>query len=302
MCAGTPNPVGGGPRRGDEGIILDRGEPPGVPRGAFRIAYDGRPFHGFQRQPSVPTVEGALFDALRDLGVLGDEADKPPGYAAAGRTDAGVFGLGQTVAFDAPEWLTPRAYNGQLPATVRAWAHADAPTDFHATHDAASRAYEYHLYAPGADLELARAAVDRLRGTHDFRDLSAVSSGNTTRRLRTATVERDGEFLVLGVRGDGFLHELVRRLVSLVRSVATGVVPVERVDSVLTPGTLPDHEIPPAAPPGGLVFVDAAYPGLAFEPDRRGAESVREVFGERATRATRRGRLCRRIAGGVGED
>jgi tRNA pseudouridine38-40 synthase len=273
-----------------------------VPRRAFRIAYDGRPFHGFQRQPSVPTVEDALFDALRDLGVLTAAADRPSGYAAAGRTDAGVFGLGQTVAFDAPEWLAPRAYNGELPAAVRAWAHADVPGDFHATHDAASRAYEYHLYAPDADLELARVAVDRLRGTHDFRDLSAVSSGNTTRTLTTAAVERDDDFLVLRVRGDGFLHELVRRLVSLVRSVATAAVPVERVDSALTPGTLPDHEIPPPAPPGGLVLVEAAYPGLSFEPDAHGVESVREVFGDRAVRATMRGRLCRRVAGGVGGD
>jgi tRNA pseudouridine38-40 synthase len=282
------------------GIIPDRHEPPGVSRHAYRIAYDGRPFHGFQRQPSVPTVEDALFGALRELGVLADDADKPPGYAAAGRTDAGVFGLGQTVAFDAPDWLTPRAYNGELPAAVRAWAHADVPDGFHATHDAASRAYEYHLYGPEADLELARRAVDRLRGTHDFRDLSAVSSGNTTRTLTRATVERDGDFLVVSVRGDGFLHELVRRLVSLVRSVATEAVPVERVDSVLAPGTLPDHEIPPPAPPGGLVFVDAAYPGQTFEPDHRGAESAREVFGDRAVRATTRGRLCRRVAGGVG--
>ncbi|MFD1647284.1 tRNA pseudouridine(38-40) synthase TruA [Haloarchaeobius litoreus] len=273
-----------------------------MPRRAFRVAYDGRPFHGFQRQPSVPTVEDTLFDALRDLGVLADDADKPSGYAAAGRTDAGVFGLGQTVAFDAPDWLTPRAYNGELPASVRAWAYADAPDGFHATHDAASRAYEYHLYAPDADLELAGEAVDRLRGTHDFRDLSAVSAGNTTRTLTTATVERDDDFLVLGVRGDGFLHELVRRLVSLVRAVATREVPVGRVDSVLTPGTLPDHEIPPPAPPGGLVFVDAEYLGLDFEPDSRGTESVREVFGDRAARATTRSRLCRRVADGVDGD
>lgn len=271
-------------------------------RRAFRVAYDGRPYHGFQRQPSLPTVEDSLFDALRELGVLAADADKPPGYAAAGRTDAGVFGLGQTVAFDAPEWLTPRAFNGELPAAVRAWAHTDTPTGFHATHDATSRGYEYQLYAPDADLALAREAADRLRGTHDFRDLSAVSSGNTTRTLTTAKVTRDGDFLVLSVRGDGFLHELVRRLVSLVQAVASGAVPPARVDSVLTPGTLPDHEIPPPAPAGGLVFLDATYPGLDFEPDPRGVESVREVFGERAARATTRGRLCRRVVDGVADD
>ena len=115
---------------------------------AFRLAYDGRPFYGFQRQPTVPTVEGALFDALVDLSVLSPDADKPTGYAAAGRTDAGVSAAAQTVAFECPEWLTPRALNSELPATIRAWASADVPEDFHATHDATRREYVYHLYAP----------------------------------------------------------------------------------------------------------------------------------------------------------
>jgi tRNA pseudouridine38-40 synthase len=52
---------------------------------AFRIAYDGQPYRGFQRQPDVPTVEDALLGALRDLDVLPADADTPPGSAAAGR-------------------------------------------------------------------------------------------------------------------------------------------------------------------------------------------------------------------------
>ena len=105
---------------------------------AYRVAYDGRPFHGFQRQPDVSTVADALLDALRDLGVAFD-GDVPPGYAAAGRTDAGVSALAQTVAFEAPAWLSPAAFNSELPASVRAWAAADAPEGFHATHDAVER-------------------------------------------------------------------------------------------------------------------------------------------------------------------
>jgi len=52
---------------------------------AFRIAYDGQPYRGFQCQPDVPTVEDALLGTLRDLDVLPADADAPPGYAAAGR-------------------------------------------------------------------------------------------------------------------------------------------------------------------------------------------------------------------------
>ena len=49
---------------------------------AYRIAYDGQPYHGFQRQPDVPTVEDALLSALRALDVLEAGGDTPPGYAS----------------------------------------------------------------------------------------------------------------------------------------------------------------------------------------------------------------------------
>ena len=119
---------------------------------AFRLAYDGTGYRGFQRQPHGETVEDAILEALEALGV-GFEDGTPAGYAAAGRTDAGVSARAQTVAFEAPEWLTPRAFNAELPADVRAWASADVPGSFHATHDAVERHYRYFLYAPPSNVE-----------------------------------------------------------------------------------------------------------------------------------------------------
>ena len=99
---------------------------------AFRLAYDGTGYRGFQRQPHGETIEDAVFEALAELGVEFEDG-APVGYAAAGRTDAGVSARAQTVAFEAPTWLTPRAFNGDLPADVRAWAAAEVPPAFHAT-------------------------------------------------------------------------------------------------------------------------------------------------------------------------
>ncbi|WP_134671002.1 tRNA pseudouridine(38-40) synthase TruA [Halorussus marinus] len=263
---------------------------------AFRVAYDGRPFHGFQRQPDVPTVEDRLFDALRALGV----ADrKPDGYAAAGRTDAGVSAVAQTVAFECPDWLTPAAFNSELPGSIRAWASADAPPDFHATHHAASRAYEYHCYAPGADLDRARAALDDLRGEHDFHNLTP-DEANTVRELR-GEVRRDGAYLVFALRAGGFVREMIRRVVSLVRAVATGDAPASKVERVLgaEPIQGPDGVAP--APAFPLVLTDASYPSLSFRPDATAAASAREVFEdlreERATAARVAAAVARRIDG-----
>jgi len=85
---------------------------------AYRVAYDGRPYSGFQRQPDVPTVEGTVLAALGRLGVCELDAI-PEGYAAAGRTDAGVSAVAQTVAFDAPDWLAPAAFNRRPTTTGR---------------------------------------------------------------------------------------------------------------------------------------------------------------------------------------
>jgi len=240
---------------------------------AFRVAYDGRPFHGFQRQPDVPTVEGRIFDALGDLGVADG---KPDGYAAAGRTDAGVSAVAQTVAFECPDWLSPAALNSELPGSVRAWASADTPADFHATHHAASRAYVYHLYAPDADLDRARDALDRLRGEHDFHNLTPDDE-NTVRELR-GEVRRDGAYLVFALRAGGFVREMVRRVVSLVRAVATGDASPAKVERVLDPERIqgPDGVAP--APAFPLVLADVTYSTLSFAVDPEAAASAREAF------------------------
>lgn len=242
---------------------------------AYRIAYDGRPFSGFQRQPDVHTVEDALLDALRALDAA-DDRDVPAGYAAAGRTDAGVSAVAQTVAFDAPSWLTPAALNSELPAEVRAWASADAPDAFHATHDAVSRTYTYHLYAPDADAGRAQRACDALSGEHDFHNLSLDETG-TVRDL-TVSVERDGPFLVFELSAGGFARQLVRRTVSVAAAVARGEAEIRRIDRVLGARPLDGPAGVAPAPAYPLVLTDVTYPNLAFTVDADAAASAGEVF------------------------
>ena len=266
---------------------------------AFRVAYDGRPFHGFQRQPTVPTVEDAVFDALESLGVF-DRADRdrPEGYAAAGRTDAGVSATAQTVAVECPEWCTPRALNGELPADVRAWASAPAPAGFHATHDAVRRAYVYHLYAPDLDDDRAADAAAILHGEHDFRNLTTDEAG-TVRDL-SVDVERDGAFLAIHVAADGFPRHLVRRVASVVRGVGAGDRPLSWVRRLLGSDPLDGPAGVPTAPPEPLVLTGVSYPDLSFERDPEAAASAVEVFGDRRREGRVRARVADRLASAVG--
>jgi tRNA pseudouridine38-40 synthase len=276
---------------------------------AFRLAYDGRPFYGFQRQPSVPTVEDAFFDALRRLDVLEEDADKPTGYAAAGRTDAGVSAVAQTVAFDCPAWCSPRALNSELPGHIRAWAAADVPDDFHATHHAVRRQYTYYLYAPtpsidsldgrdDVDDDRARAALDAVCGEHDFHNLTPDETG--TVRTLTAELHRDGAFLVVRLESGGFARELVRRVVSLVHSVASGAAPMEKIDRALGPNHIDGGEGIPPAPPTPLVLTGVDYPEVTFERDEMAVASTRRAFGDRAVDGRVRSRVADEVLTGVG--
>ena len=269
---------------------------------AFRVAYDGREYAGFQRQPHARTVADALLDALAEHGLVepgdGPTHATPPGYAAAGRTDAGVSAVGQTVAFEAPTWLTPRAFNGHLPGSVRVWAAADVDDGFHATHDALRRTYRYHLYAPAAaadhaegseganrdpehavDDERFRDALARFDGEHDFHNLTTDETG-TVRDLDTRAT-REGDTLIVEVAADGFPRALVRRVVAAVRAVGRGTAELDWIDRLLAAEPIPGGRGVGPAPPEPLVLWDVTYPDAEFAVDREALDSALVAFGER---------------------
>lgn len=264
---------------------------------AFRVAYNGRPYHGFQRQPDVLTVEGTILRALRTLDILASDSDTPPGYAAAGRTDAGVSAVAQTVAFECPDWLSPAALNSELPESIRAWASATAPTEFHATHHATARTYTYFLHAPDADESAARAALDALSGSHDFHNLSPDETG--TQRDLSATLSREESTLELTFQADGFARQLVRRLVALVSEVACGGADLNRIDRVLSPEPLSGPEGVGPAPAYPLVLTDVAYPNLDFESDPDAAPAACEVFESQRREYSTRARVAASLSAGV---
>lgn len=264
---------------------------------AFRLAYDGRPFYGFQRQPEVRTVEGTLLGTLVDADIV-DEGETPPGYAAAGRTDAGVSAVAQTVAFEAPDWCTPAALNGRLPGSIRAWAAAEAPEGFHATHDATRRRYSYYLYAPEADDDAASAAARRLSGEHDFHNFTSDERG--TVRDADVAIERDGPFLVVSVAAGGFPRGFVRRLVGVLAEVAVEGQPIERIDEALGAESLQGGRGVPRTPAEPLVLAGVDYPDLSFAVDDEALASARAAFAERRVAGLERTRVIESVLSGLG--
>lgn len=262
---------------------------------AYRVAYDGVPYHGFQRQPDVTTIEDELLAGLADLEVIPDASTTPPGYAAAGRTDAGVSAVAQTIAFEAPPWLTPTVLDGATPADIGVWAHAEVPPGFHATHDAIERTYEYHLpiERDRFDAEAARTALDLLGDTHDFHNLTPDSTG-TVRTLRTA-FRPVGQTAVITVTADGFPRQLVRRLVEVVDRIGRGTAEIELIDRLLSDQPVDGPLGIPPAPSEPLVLTAVTYPDISFAVDDEAASSVAAAFTTRHHRLSARAMVAKRI-------
>ncbi|KES11439.1 Pseudouridylate synthase, partial [Snodgrassella alvi SCGC AB-598-O11] len=80
--------------REENQVITHEGSLP-VQRWALTLAYDGRAFHGWQKQPDgLYTIQSVLEDALSSI------AAEQINVVVAGRTDAGVHATGQVVHFD----------------------------------------------------------------------------------------------------------------------------------------------------------------------------------------------------------
>lgn len=238
------------------------------------VAYDGTRFCGWQRQDNGPTIQAALEDAfLPLLGVT-------PTVHGAGRTDAGVHALGQVASLEAdtPHAVAAiqRALNIRLDPDIRVLAVEEMPEGFHARFDAIGKTYRYRLataavVSPFAhryvwhvpqrlDVVAMQTAARELLGRHDFSVFQSTGSEavDAVRTLDRIELRREGDELVVDVRGDGFLRHMVRAIVGTLVDVGAG-----RRDPASMAALLASRDRAQAgdtAPAQGLALVSVDYP------------------------------------------
>ena len=207
----------------------------------FRLVleYDGAAFAGWQVQPQLATVQGALEAAIAKV------AGCRVRVVGAGRTDAGVHAEGQVASacIDTPlgaERLR-LALNGVLPPGVAVVDAAEAPASFHARRDARAKRYRYAIWngptrsplrAARAwclqrplDLAAMRTAAAAFVGTHDFASFQTAGSDvlTTERTLeRLEITGAAGAAITLAFEGSGFLRHMVRNLTGTLVEVGSG--------------------------------------------------------------------------------
>jgi len=273
------------------------------------IAYDGTDFHGWQRQPNAPTVQGRLEETLARI------TNAEVKLHGSGRTDAGVHAWGQVANFLTKCRIPPanlqKALNDLLPPSVRIREVSEATREFHARYSARAKTYRYRiLCAPVAspffwrfvdhctyplDRRRMAEAARLLKGEHDFTSFAATGDdgqdelevrGSNSAALTTPeeTIQSAAQsrtdskpqasavrtifssrllwrprmkLLTYEVRGNGFLHHMVRSIVGTLIEVGRGKLTTADVVRILEAR---DRTLAgPTAPARGLCLMKVEY-------------------------------------------
>ncbi len=248
------------------------------------IAYDGTRYGGWQVQPNAVTVQQKLDDALASA----------VGYRVktigSGRTDAGVHAEAQAVSFVLEHWrpaascLVP-AINRNLPCDIAVRDCRDARPGFHAIREAASKRYRYtirssrvpdpirqrqHWLIPKSlDARTMQEGAKHLIGEHDFASYQAKGAPRktTVRHVTELTVASqpalDGVDVVIEIESNGFLYNMVRKIVGSLVQVGLHRFPPEWIAEVLA---AKDRErTGQTAPAQGLSLIRVTYPESSFD-------------------------------------
>jgi tRNA pseudouridine38-40 synthase len=256
------------------------------------LSYDGAQFHGWQIQPGLSTVQGTLAGCVQRI-TGEDVLPQGSGRTDAGvhaLAQVASFRLESPI----PERNLLVALNDVLPPSIRVTRVEAVGDDFHARHSAKAKTYRYRIYRQNicppflADYvlhdpypmneEAVLRATEHIVGQHDFTSFAAsdpdrsariaegqnegpgaasVLAPSNVRTIHSALWMRSSDELVFDVRGNGFLHHMVRNLVGTLLQVGRGSLKIDNISKILDARNR--SAAGPTAPASGLYLVGVEY-------------------------------------------
>lgn len=227
----------------------------------LKLAYNGAPFHGWQRQPNAPSVQETLEDSLSKI--LRDEVQ----LTGAGRTDTGVNAREMYAHFDSKEEIEDKgrfllSLNSLIGKDIAVYEIIPVKDEAHARFDALRRSYKYfisyrknpflrHLswHIPSfLDIERMNQAADLLLENNDFTSFAKLHSDVKTNichvtYARWLNVKDDIESrdfmgdldngIVFTITADRFLRNMVRAIVGTLVDVGRGKLSVSDFQNII---------------------------------------------------------------------
>ena len=197
----------------------------------------------------------------------------------ASRTDSGVHAKGNVAVFDTDSRIPAEkicyALNQHLPWDIRTQSSVELDDSFHPRKVNSIKTYEYNIlnrsislptdrlysYFVYYDLDISamREAAAHLVGEHDFKSFCSVRTQvlDTVRTIYQIKIEKDDYMIKIMVSGSGFLYNMVRIIVGTLIEVGRGVIPPEKIKSILK--GLDRSLAGPTAPAHGLTLMGIEY-------------------------------------------
>ena len=197
------------------------------------IEYDGTNYHGWQTQPNLPTIQGAIKESLAKL-----TQKKSIQIIGAGRTDTGVHAEGQVANFHTDSQIPIVAFqkglNAILPRDIVVCSATEVSPEFHARFSATSRRYRYTIlnreypsallrqtsYCFRTEIGVSRIndLCQTLVGKHDFSSFQKVGSDriNPVCEIYEAHWWKKAPYVYFEIEADSFLRGMVRAITGTV--------------------------------------------------------------------------------------
>lgn len=201
-----------------------------MPNYALILEYNGKNFHGWQKQPNVRTIQEELQKAI-------EIATRNPikKLTASGRTDAGVHAKNQVVNFFSPINVDlkslPLAISSILKYEVSVLALKKVEDKFDACRWAKAKTYKYVILnrtvppvleadfcwhvTSEINIEELKKDASVLIGEHDFTSFRASGCGSRTpvKTIHNVNIKKSDDYIHIEIRGSGFLKQMVRNIV-----------------------------------------------------------------------------------------
>ncbi|MFD1739787.1 tRNA pseudouridine(38-40) synthase TruA [Bacillus salitolerans] len=214
------------------------------------IQYDGGRYKGWQRLGSGEnTIQGKIENVLSEM------IGRPIEIIGSSRTDAGVHALEQVANFKVSESFSEKEVmdylNRYLPQDISVTNVEMVHDRFHARYNTKDKTYLYKLWnhpypnpfmrkysmhvEERLQIEKMKKAAQFFLGEHDFTAYSNAKSKKKSmvREIYSLEIKENAGFIEIRIKGNGFLYNMVRKIVGTLIEVGLGEKEANQIPSII---------------------------------------------------------------------
>ncbi|MGE7121553.1 tRNA pseudouridine(38-40) synthase TruA [Peribacillus sp. NPDC046944] len=214
------------------------------------IQYDGGRYQGWQRLgDSENTIQGKIESVLTEM------VGEPIEIIGCSRTDSGVHAISQIANFkmslNMTETEVMNYLNRYLPRDISIVEVTLVPERFHARYNVKDKTYLYKIwnkpytnpfmrkYSMHVEENLNISSMiegsQYFIGSHDFTAYSNAKSKKKSmvREIYSIDIEEISGFIEIRVRGNGFLYNMVRKIVGTLIEVGLNEIDAKNIPSII---------------------------------------------------------------------